>query len=139
MPNKYQLAFLATFLSVFTALILLSRFLDAQLIAAGYDIRNLILIGLPKPTPPPVQSHPRTAMSIIDAFAATDFHAVELPLLGTVDLVAVTTSTTFIVTSAIIVATAIYVKIFHTGRLSSQLSCPVRVFISSLFRPHQAS
>ncbi|KAF9480064.1 ferredoxin reductase-like protein [Pholiota conissans] len=114
MPNEYQFVFLATFLSVFSALVLFSRFIDASLVAAGYDIRNLILIGLPKPTSTP--HPPMSFQQLLDGFAATDFHAVDVPVIGTVDFVALTTSTTFIITSAIIVATAIWAKVFHTGR-----------------------
>lgn len=57
MPNRYQLAFLASFVGVFSVLILVSNFVKAKLRAAGYDISEIILIGLPKDetrTPPPL-------------------------------------------------------------------------------------
>lgn len=68
MPNRYQLAFLASFVGIFGGLVLLSSFIKARLRAAGYDISQLILIGLPKDDihPPPQQpawlSSPRTNM-----------------------------------------------------------------------------
>ena len=46
MPNKFQLTFLSTFVLVFTSLFLVSRFLNAKLKEAGYDISKLILIGI---------------------------------------------------------------------------------------------
>ncbi|EIN13550.1 ferredoxin reductase-like C-terminal NADP-linked domain-containing protein [Punctularia strigosozonata HHB-11173 SS5] len=46
MPNKYQLTFLASFVSIFTVLVLASHFLKAKLKEAGYDPARLILIGL---------------------------------------------------------------------------------------------
>lgn len=48
MPNRLQVVFLLSFATVFTSLVLLSRTIDAKLRAAGYDISELILIGLPK-------------------------------------------------------------------------------------------
>ncbi|PSR72391.1 hypothetical protein PHLCEN_2v11734 [Hermanssonia centrifuga] len=50
MPNRYQLAFLASFVGVLSTLFLLSTFIKAKLRDAGYDISELILIGLPKDT-----------------------------------------------------------------------------------------
>jgi cytochrome-b5 reductase len=46
MPNKYQLTFLATFVSGFTLLVILSEYVKAKLKQAGYDPARLILIGL---------------------------------------------------------------------------------------------
>ena len=40
--------FVSTFVTVFTSLFFISRFLDAKLKEAGYDISDLILIGLDK-------------------------------------------------------------------------------------------
>ena len=48
MPNHLQLLFLASFLLTFILLLTLSNFLSSKLREAGYDISNLILIGLPK-------------------------------------------------------------------------------------------
>ncbi|KAF8973742.1 hypothetical protein BDZ97DRAFT_1648352 [Flammula alnicola] len=55
-------------------------------------------------------------LELFKSVAPSDFHAVQLPFIGTVDLVAVTTSRTFIITSAIIFATAIWSNVLHTGR-----------------------
>ena len=48
MPNRFQVVYLLSFASVFTSLVFLSRYIDAKLRDAGYDISELILIGLPK-------------------------------------------------------------------------------------------
>lgn len=48
MPNRLQLAFIASFVLTFSTLFITSRFINAKLKAAGYDISELILIGLPK-------------------------------------------------------------------------------------------
>jgi cytochrome-b5 reductase len=121
MPNKYQFAFLTTFVSVFSALILLSRFLNSKLKEAGYDINNLILLGLPKepiPDPDPAMSSfdLQKVQEAVKTLLVIDFHAVEIPYLGTYDLVAITTSSTFIITSVIILATAFLAKFLHPGR-----------------------
>ena len=46
MPNRYQVAFLASFVGVLTGLVLLSNFVSSKLKAAGYDPGQLILIGI---------------------------------------------------------------------------------------------
>lgn len=48
MPNRFQLVFLGSFVGVFSALVFLFNYGKAKLRAAGYDISELILIGLPK-------------------------------------------------------------------------------------------
>lgn len=68
MPNRYQLAFLGSFVGIFSGLVLFSNFIKAKLRAAGYDISELILIGLPKDEanpphqPPTWLSSPNTNM-----------------------------------------------------------------------------
>ncbi|TDL28689.1 NADH-cytochrome b5 reductase [Rickenella mellea] len=52
MPNRLQLSFVLSFVATFVALLLTSRFIGAQLRARGYDVNDLILIGLPKNQPP---------------------------------------------------------------------------------------
>ena len=56
MPNHLQLLFLASFFLTFILLLTLSNFLSSKLREAGYDISNLILIGLPKSE----DSHPHS-------------------------------------------------------------------------------
>ncbi|THH21483.1 hypothetical protein EW146_g92 [Bondarzewia mesenterica] len=48
MPNRLQFLFLLSFFTVLISLFTLSHFLQSKLRAAGYDISDLILIGLPK-------------------------------------------------------------------------------------------
>lgn len=113
MPNKFQLVFLLTFASVFSALVLVSRFINSTLIQAGYDYRNLILLGLPGHE----MSFDWAKLQLQVASAIPkDFHAVDIPYVGTYDLVAISTSPTFIITGAIILATAFLAKVLHTGR-----------------------
>jgi len=112
MPNKFQLVFLATFASVFSALVLISRFLDSKLLEAGYDYRNLILLGLP--------GHEMDWAKIQDVLKDTvsnNLHAVDVPYVGTYDLVAISKSPTFIITGAVILATAFLAKVLHSGLL----------------------
>ncbi|KAF4623549.1 hypothetical protein D9613_001963 [Agrocybe pediades] len=122
MPNKYQLAFLTSFLTVFSLLVLISRFLNRKLLEAGYDINNLILIGLPSTndnmaTPTfDLSSFKEQFAQALQQLTKGDVRAVYVPYLGTVDLVAVGTSTTFLLTSAVILATAFLAKVLHTGR-----------------------
>lgn len=47
MPNRFQVLYIASCVSVFTSLVLLSNYVGAKLRAAGYDVSRLILIGLP--------------------------------------------------------------------------------------------
>lgn len=126
MPNKYQAAFLASLLLTFSALVLLSHFINSKLIAAGYDFSKLILIGLPE--------HPsdtgrftmadfkaelqKLQSQLVDAVKNVnidDFKAVEVPYLGTYNLVEIASSPAVVFTAAIIVATAFYSKVLHTG------------------------
>lgn len=112
MPNKYQLAFLATFVSVFTSLILLSRLLDRKLRAAGYDYRNIILIGLDKPDP--IQDAPPMSLyQLVESLIPAGLQSLDLPVVGTVDVVAVTSSPAFLVSTAILVATAVWSQVVH--------------------------
>lgn len=125
MPNKHQLAFLASFLSVFFSLVFISRYLGARLREAGYDINNLILLGLPKdnstPTTPPLSVVSKMAAEQASAFfhdiVSANFHAVRVPYAGTYDFVAVASSPTFLITGAVILATAFLAKVLHTGAL----------------------
>jgi cytochrome-b5 reductase len=56
MPNHLQLLFLASFFLTFIILLTLSNLLSSKLRDAGYDISDLILIGLPKSE----HSHPNS-------------------------------------------------------------------------------
>ena len=56
MPNHLQLLFLASFFLTFIILLTLSNLLSSKLREAGYDISNLVLIGLPKSE----HSHPHS-------------------------------------------------------------------------------
>ncbi|KAF9455708.1 NADH-cytochrome b5 reductase [Collybia nuda] len=133
MPNRFQLAFLASLLLTFFSLVLLSRFVNSKLIAAGYDISHIILIGLPKEGRAPdrfdmaditlpfigqvdLQKLPSQVIDTLKNLQLDDFRAVEVPYVGTYDLVTLAGSPAVVVTGLIIVATAFYSKVLHTGR-----------------------
>ncbi|KAF9535846.1 NADH-cytochrome b5 reductase [Crepidotus variabilis] len=105
MPNQYQAAYLASFFLSFSSLVALSYWLTSKLSDAGYPISHLILIGLDK----------KEMASDAPSFADL-LRAVELPVLGKVDVVAITSSPVFLITASIIFVTAVYAKLFHTGR-----------------------
>jgi len=48
MPNRYQVAYIASFATTFLSLVVLSRFVNSKLKEAGYNVSDLILIGLPR-------------------------------------------------------------------------------------------
>ncbi|CCM00952.1 uncharacterized protein FIBRA_02999 [Fibroporia radiculosa] len=48
MPNRFQVAYIASFTATFFSLVALSHFVNSKLKEAGYNISHLILIGLPK-------------------------------------------------------------------------------------------
>ncbi|KAF8078437.1 NADH-cytochrome b5 reductase [Lyophyllum atratum] len=122
--NRYQAAFLATLLSTFFSLVLISWFINSKLVAAGYDISQLILLGLPKnPSPKSgrvtmvdIQNIQNTVLDAVKNLKLDDFKAVEIPYVGTYNLVEVASSPAVVFTAAIIVATAFYSKVLHTGR-----------------------
>ncbi|KAG5644722.1 hypothetical protein DXG03_007851 [Asterophora parasitica] len=122
--NRYQAAFVASLFCTFTSLVLLVRFINAKLVAAGYDISQLILYGLPEnpdPIPGRVSSPTLDKMSanFIDALtnlSLDDLRSVNVPVLGPTDLVAAATSPAVVFTTAVLVATAVYSKLVHKGR-----------------------
>jgi len=122
--NRYQATFLATLLSTFFSLVLLSWYINSKLVAAGYDISQLILLGLPKnPSPKSgrvtmvdIQNIQNTVLDAVKNLKLDDFKAVEIPYLGTYNLVEVASSPAVVFTAAIIVATAFYSKVLHTGQ-----------------------
>jgi len=106
MLNKY---FLVSFVCVFSTLVLLSRFLDSKLKQAGYDYRNLILLGLPGHEMP---------FDLLKDAVPNYLHAVDIPYLGTYDLVAITSSPTFIITGAIVLTTAFLANVLLSRNLA---------------------
>jgi len=58
MPNRYQLAFVASTLLSFFTLLFLSRAALSLLARAGYDPANIILIGLPSTPSQPTMAFP---------------------------------------------------------------------------------
>lgn len=48
MPNRYQVAYIASFVVTFSSLLAFTRFVNSKLNAAGYYVSDLILIGLPR-------------------------------------------------------------------------------------------
>lgn len=61
-----HLVFLTSFLSIFAALLLGSRFLGQKLREAGYDISRLIVYGLDTPTTPPAHTSKEMAAALPD-------------------------------------------------------------------------
>ncbi|KAK7064466.1 NADH-cytochrome b5 reductase [Favolaschia claudopus] len=102
MPNRYQLAFLASSVGTFLVLVSLFHYLKSKLAAAGYDLNNLILLGLPKEDSP-------------DEHYGMDFHAVDLPYFGTQDLAAIASSPAFIVSTGLIVAGILFTTVINSG------------------------
>ncbi|KAJ7275325.1 NADH-cytochrome b5 reductase [Mycena haematopus] len=102
MPNRAQLAFLVSIVVSFTALVSLSNYLQAKLAAAGYNVSNLILIGLPKRDSP-------------NEYYGMDFHAVDLPYFGTQDLVALASAPAFLVSTGLILAGVLWATVINSG------------------------
>ena len=70
MPNQLQLLFLGSFFLTFFALFAFSNYLLSKLRQEGYDISNLILIGLPRSD----ERTPHPAMSATAAPSFLDVH-----------------------------------------------------------------
>ncbi|KAJ7130073.1 ferredoxin reductase-like C-terminal NADP-linked domain-containing protein [Mycena crocata] len=102
MPNRYQFAFLISLTATLAALLSVSHYLQARLRAAGYDLSQLILVGLPRKDAP-------------HEYHGMDFHAVEIPYFGTQDLVALASSPAFLAGSAIVLVTVAWATLFNTG------------------------
>ncbi|EAU92895.1 NADH-cytochrome b5 reductase [Coprinopsis cinerea okayama7 len=109
MPNQYQLAFLASFFVTLASLIASLHFAVAFFRSKGYDIGDLILIGLDKKNPNPTDG--RVEIEKIPAIIMEFVKNADLD-----DIVQLATSPTVLVTAGIVLATAVYVKLFHTGR-----------------------
>ncbi|KAJ7102210.1 ferredoxin reductase-like C-terminal NADP-linked domain-containing protein [Mycena belliarum] len=101
MPNRDQLAFLFSVAATFAALALLQSYLTAKLAAAGYIFADVILIGLPRKDAP--------------GYYGMDFHAVDIPYLGTHDLVALASNPAVLVSGALILATVVWATLINTG------------------------
>jgi cytochrome-b5 reductase len=48
MPNSHQLTFLGSLVGSFALLAVVTKYLNSKLLDAGYDISELILLGIPK-------------------------------------------------------------------------------------------
>lgn len=64
--NQAQFLFLFTFTATLGTLIFSAHFLESRLRAAGYDIRNIILIGLDKKSTTSTPPFPDADMSIVN-------------------------------------------------------------------------
>jgi cytochrome-b5 reductase len=72
MPNASQTVYLASFFFTFSTLFLVSQFINSRLKAAGYDISELILIGIPKESLTPTETNhavdmEKTSASLLDS------------------------------------------------------------------------
>ncbi|TFK30617.1 NADH-cytochrome b5 reductase [Coprinopsis marcescibilis] len=113
MPNHYQLAFLATFFAVLASLVALFHFSISYFSSKGYYIGDIILIGLPKNNPHPMSG--RVEVEKFPAQVAAFFSALGVDV--TPDrLLQLATSPSVLITAGIVLTTAVYVKLFHTGR-----------------------
>ncbi|KAG6901850.1 hypothetical protein C0995_007236 [Termitomyces sp. Mi166 len=110
-------AFLASLLLTFASLVALLHYFNRKLAAAGYDISRLILLGLPE-NPPPKSGRVTMAdlQSTLKNFNLDNLRVIEIPGLGTYNLVEFATSPAVLITAIIITATAFYAKVLHTGR-----------------------
>lgn len=99
--NGYQAAFLVSLFLPFAFLLFLSNFINNRLLAAGFNFSNLILVGTPE--------YP---MSDFIASAAKAFRLDS-------GFAEIASSPAVLITAAIIVATAFYSKVLHTGQLFS--------------------
>ncbi|KAK0481905.1 ferredoxin reductase-like C-terminal NADP-linked domain-containing protein [Armillaria novae-zelandiae] len=103
--NKLQFVFLVSLLLPFALLVLLARVFTASLANAGFHFTDLILIGLPKdPQQPEMGDY-----SFADV--RSQLSAVELPLLGTVDLL----SSTALITAAVVLGGFALMALFPKG------------------------
>jgi cytochrome-b5 reductase len=66
MPNHLQLLFLGSFVLTFLFLLTVSNYILSKLHQAGYDISNLILLGLPRADEPTHHPMSATAPSFLD-------------------------------------------------------------------------
>ncbi|KAK0505866.1 ferredoxin reductase-like C-terminal NADP-linked domain-containing protein [Armillaria luteobubalina] len=104
--NKLQFVFLISLLLPFSVLFLVARVFSASLDRAGFHFADLILIGLPKDP-----LHPEMGEYSF-AELRTQLSAVDLPLLGTVDLF----SSTALITAAVVVGGFALMALFPKGR-----------------------
>lgn len=71
--NQAQLLFLFTFTATLATLIFSAHFLDRKLSAAGYDIRNIILIGLEEKKPLTNSNLSEAEMSVIKTIQSNTY------------------------------------------------------------------
>ena len=85
MPDRNQLAFVASFLVTGACLYTVSEFVKAQLHARGYYVSDLILLGLPKePRVPPPHVTNGTVMADIFSGQYSQLIALALAVLTSV-------------------------------------------------------
>ncbi|KAG7450330.1 uncharacterized protein BT62DRAFT_927645 [Guyanagaster necrorhizus] len=104
--NQNQFVFLVSLVLPFSFLLVVSRVLNASFDKAGFHFSDLILIGLPKDP-----SHPEMGSYSFADFR-TQLSAVDLPLLGTVDLL----SSTALITAAVVFGGFMLMALFPKGR-----------------------
>jgi cytochrome-b5 reductase len=114
MPNRYQFAFLFSLFGTFGALVTLSTYLKGKLAAAGYDVSNLILLGLPK-------------KDSANEYHGMDFHAVDIPYFGTQDLVALAASPAFIASAGLVLAGLLWTTVINSGAFACEPTAVRRV------------
>jgi len=112
MPNSLQLVFVGSFLATSAALFTLHSWAISALRNAGYDPANIILIGLP--------GHEVYFMdNLKDTLRTVLPNTVDVPGVGAVNVVDLVASPAVLVASVVVLVTAVYVKLFHTGAFYS--------------------
>lgn len=76
MPNRYQVAFVASFVGFFALLLTLQQFIKAKLHAKGIYVSDLILLGLPKE----VRQHPDSEVDMADVFGSSYAQVIAIAL-----------------------------------------------------------
>lgn len=117
MPNRYQVAFLATFLTVFLALVAAFHTLTAWLDSKGYPIGNLILIGLDDKSPKmasgrvEVEKLPGQVIDFVKNFNLEDARSA----LTKENILEFASNPAIIVGAALLAGTAVYIKALSAG------------------------
>ncbi|RXW18242.1 hypothetical protein EST38_g7615 [Candolleomyces aberdarensis] len=113
MPNRFQWAFLASFFTVLSALILSSHLLISWLNSKGYRIGDIILIGLDENAPP--MSSGRVEVEKIPGHVVEFVKNFKLEDLNKENLLELAKSPAFLASVALALGTTLYIKSLISG------------------------